>query len=342
MLPPTFAKAGADVSALTPSMEEPEVEPELGKAYLDELAAMLLKIDALPLVNSVALVGDPGDKLTNIKVRANLDAEFVPDKNKRHPAICLSKERPTQLDAARALLEKLQSSEKGGYAQELAAAAAAAPADAAAGSSSSHAPSALDRLLAGRVAHQVRKQAADDTERAASEARDTEHAATTARKAAEAMAAKAKAALAAFEPRTAAQREAAAAKRPLLRGVAARARLFARRRGQQAHHLGEGRRQGGQHNARRLLGDGRAAGGALGRHHPRRGRQVGQVRPRAERQVPQPAHRGRLRHQRDRAAPGQLLDGAHRPAGIHSALERAARSGGDRPEAEKVQDGQGD
>ena len=68
------------------------------------------------------------------------------------------------------------------------------------------------------------------------------------------MAAKAKAALAAFEPRTAAQREAAAAKRPLLRGVAARARLFARRRGQQAHHLGEGRRQGGQHNAHAYWG----------------------------------------------------------------------------------------
>ena len=48
--------------------EEPEVEPELGKAYLDELAAVLLEIKSLPLVNSVALVGEPNDTPTNIKV----------------------------------------------------------------------------------------------------------------------------------------------------------------------------------------------------------------------------------------------------------------------------------
>ena len=117
-------------------MEE-EPEPELGKAYLDELAAVLDVIDALPLVNSVALVGQPGDKLTNIKVRANLDAEFVVDpKKKRRPAVCLSKERPTQLHAARALLATLRSSEKGGYAEELAAAEAAAAGRQAAGASS--------------------------------------------------------------------------------------------------------------------------------------------------------------------------------------------------------------
>ena len=32
-------------------MESPD--PELGKAYLDELAAVLLEIESLPLVNSV-------------------------------------------------------------------------------------------------------------------------------------------------------------------------------------------------------------------------------------------------------------------------------------------------
>ena len=53
----------------------------------------------------------------------------------------------------------------------------------------------------------------NDAELAASKWRDTERAAAAARKAAEATAAEAKAALAAFEPRTAAQREAEAAKR---------------------------------------------------------------------------------------------------------------------------------
>jgi hypothetical protein len=118
-------------------MEE-EPEPELGKAYLDELAAVFLEIDSLPLVNSVAPVGQPGDKLTNIKVRANLNGEFVDPKKNRRPAFCLSKERPTQLHAARALLAMLRSSEKGGYAEELAAAEAAAAGGSSATTESSH------------------------------------------------------------------------------------------------------------------------------------------------------------------------------------------------------------
>jgi hypothetical protein len=116
-------------------MEPMDAEPEFGKAYLDELDAVLLEIAALPLVTPpVKLIGEPGDKPTNIKVRANVKAEFVALPKSRQPAVCLSKERPAQLEAARALLEKLRSSDKGGYAEELAAAAAAAAAAADAGS----------------------------------------------------------------------------------------------------------------------------------------------------------------------------------------------------------------
>ena len=190
-----------------------DAEPGLGTAYLDALAVVLLEIASLPLVTSVKLSGEPGDKPTNIKVRANVKAEFVALPKSRQPSVCLSQERPTQLEAARGLLEKLRSSDKGGYAQELAAAAAAAaeaPADAGSSSSPSHAPSAFDRLKAASVAHRALKQAVADAERAAREACDAERAATAAREEAEAAAAEAKAALAAFEPRTAAQRDAEA------------------------------------------------------------------------------------------------------------------------------------
>ena len=172
---------------------------------------MLLELEALPLVTSVKLEGQPNDKPTNIKVHANLKAEFVAPPKSCQPKVCLSKERPTQLEAARALLSKLRSNEKGGYAAELAAAAAAAAVDAGAATSAPRpAPSAFDRLLAGRVAHQALKRAADEAEQAARAACDAERKATAARKAAEASAAEAKAALAAFEPVTAAAREAAA------------------------------------------------------------------------------------------------------------------------------------
>ena len=103
---------------------EKECVPELGKAYLDELAAVLLEIESLPLVNPpVKLSGEPGDKPTNIKVYANLKAEFVELPKSRQPKVCSSMQRPTHLDMARALLQKLYSSDKGGYAEELVAAA---------------------------------------------------------------------------------------------------------------------------------------------------------------------------------------------------------------------------
>ena len=116
-------------------MEE-EAEPELGKAYLLELAAVLLEIESLPLVTSVKLGGEPNDKPNNIKVYANVKAEFVTPPKSKQPKVCCSKQLPTQLDAARALLANLRKSEKGGYAEELAAAAAAAMEAAAAGGSS--------------------------------------------------------------------------------------------------------------------------------------------------------------------------------------------------------------
>ena len=70
--------------------KEPAVEPELGKAHLDELAAVLLEIHLLPLVNSVAPIGEPGDKPTNIKVYANVKAEFVAAPKSRQPALSSS------------------------------------------------------------------------------------------------------------------------------------------------------------------------------------------------------------------------------------------------------------
>lgn len=87
---------------------------------------MLLEIGSLPLVTSVKLGGEPGDKPTNIKVYANVKADFVTPPKSRQPKVCCSKQLPTQLDAARALLANLHKSGKGGYAEELAAAAAAA------------------------------------------------------------------------------------------------------------------------------------------------------------------------------------------------------------------------
>ena len=167
-------------------METEPHDAEPGKAYLDELAAVLLEIGSLPLViPPVKLIGDPNDKPTNIKVRANVKAEFVASPKNTQPCVCLSKERPTQLAAARGLLQKLRSSDKGGYAVELAAATAAAEGAAGSSSSSLHSLNAFDRLLAGRVAHRTLTQAAEDAECAASKARDTEREATAARKAAD-------------------------------------------------------------------------------------------------------------------------------------------------------------
>ena len=128
--------------------KQPEKEKqaeEAGVEYVQQLASVLHDIEALPLVTSTALIGDISDKPTNIKVRANLKSEFVEVASRRQPVVCCSKQRPTQLDAARALLAKLKSADKGGYASELAAATSAA-ASAMDAAGTSREPTAFDRI----------------------------------------------------------------------------------------------------------------------------------------------------------------------------------------------------
>ena len=176
------------------------------EAYCVALADALRSIEGLPLVNSVVLVGTAGNALNEIRVRANLSSDFIEKKARRQPYVACSKERPTQLAAAQRLLERLTSDE---YKSELAVATAAHSSSAGA-SAPATAPTAFDRLLAGRVAHRALKLALTEAEQAANDARDAERSATAVRKVAEATAAETKAGLAAFEPMTAVQRQAAA------------------------------------------------------------------------------------------------------------------------------------
>lgn len=76
--------------------------------YDYELQAELRKIESIHLVSSVSLQGKLTDKdFNSVRVRAVLKGEFVEQKSRRRVQVACSKCKPTPLDAARELREKI-------------------------------------------------------------------------------------------------------------------------------------------------------------------------------------------------------------------------------------------
>lgn len=72
-----------------------------------ELAAELARIQEMPIVLNVATIGKAGSALNAVRVRASLKAAYVQEDSRRRPMVTCSRERPTLLEAARALRKKL-------------------------------------------------------------------------------------------------------------------------------------------------------------------------------------------------------------------------------------------
>lgn len=170
-------------------------------AYSEELAQAIREIEALPLVNSVVLAGEIGavsnkSQLNSIRVRAHLSAAFVADRKRRHPYVACSIEskRPTQLDAAKALLTKVKEE----YEDELKAAFADCPTMP---SMEKKQPCAFDALFAARLAKHSLERAAFEASIALERAVADEKQAAQARQQAEGAVATAKKALSALDPK---------------------------------------------------------------------------------------------------------------------------------------------
>ena len=85
---------------------------EQAELYINQLAAALTAIEALPLVNSVALDGDSSCRSANaVRVRANLKTRFLTAEQEQRPKVCCSGVVPTQLAAAQKLLTILTGAE---------------------------------------------------------------------------------------------------------------------------------------------------------------------------------------------------------------------------------------
>lgn len=131
-----------------------------------ELAAELERIQELPIVLNVTVLGKTSSALNAMRVRASLKAEFVQEDNRRRPVIACSLERPTLVMAAKTLREKILSD----YSSELEAAALE-------GSDAPEKPkaagTAFDALRAGARAHnqlQTAARVAEERLREANEA----------------------------------------------------------------------------------------------------------------------------------------------------------------------------
>lgn len=147
-------------------MEEQDLSNEAAD-YVNKLEVALKELTALPLVSNCVLIGSEDDKNLNlICVRANLRSEFVPNPSRRSPHVACSKLRPTQLDAAITLLEKLKTE----YEEELRRAAAAAPRPTDAKDATS-----FNRLKAASLRHHDLTSAVSAAEKAVSDAHKALH-----------------------------------------------------------------------------------------------------------------------------------------------------------------------